>query len=338
MNIVTQIGLVLGLLLLIGLLIWQGAAEVLQLLANSGWNLLCLPLAWLPSLLPATQGWRILLASRHPPSFIHALLALWMGRAVNNLLPVATIGGEIAKARLIHFWGVKGVDAAASVMVDKVIQAISVALWGLVGVGCLLYLSEDRQLALYALLGFTLLAASAVGFLYLQKAGMLGLLSRLGGKLVKTTAWDDISVNAREIDAVVSEIYRKRANIIKATLLRTLGLLLETVEVWLACYLLGHPLGVLEALMLKSLTSTLRDIAFIIPNGYGIQEGAFILVGALLGIDANTSLAVSLAIRIRDLVFDPAGLLAFHQIESRQFALRRQSRQSGAGKQDISDA
>ena len=67
--------------------------------------------------------------------------------------------------------------------------------------------------------------------------------------------------------------------------------------------------------MLKSLTSTLTEIAFIIPNGYGIQEGAFILVGAILGIPPDNALVLSLAIRIRDFIFDPAGLIALHQFE-----------------------
>ncbi len=78
--------------------------------------------------------------------------------------------------------------------------------------------------------------------------------------------------------------------------------------------------------MLKSLTTTLSDIAFIIPNAYGIQEGAFILVGALVGLAPDEALAVSLAIRIRDLIFDPAGLLTFHQIEARQSVKRALAR------------
>ena len=96
---------------------------------------------------------------------------MWMGRAVNNLLPVATIGGEIAKARLITLWGIPGIDAAASVMVDKVMQAASVALWGLVGVGCLMASNRDSDLALYAFLGFAFLAVCAIGFFRIQKAG-----------------------------------------------------------------------------------------------------------------------------------------------------------------------
>ena len=328
MNILTQIGLVLGLILFITLLIWQGVIDVIQLLLTSGWSLLWLPLIWLPSFIPATQGWRVLFHPLEAPNFVPSLLAMWMGRAVNNLLPVATIGGEIAKARLITLWGVNGFDAAASVMVDKVVQAISVALWGLVGVCSLLYISENDVLAFYALFGFAILAGCAIGFLYVQKAGLLSLLSRVGGKLIKTEAWEGISFNAREIDSVILTIYANKRAMTWAIIYRTLALALQTTEVWLACYLLGHPIGILESIMLKSLSSTLSDVVFVIPNAYGIQEGAFILVGALVGLDANTSLAVSLAIRIRDLIFDPAGLIMLHRIESRQFIDAKKDKQS----------
>lgn len=325
MHILTYGGLALGLLLLIGLLIWQGAVEVINLLYISGWQLLFLPLIWLPNLLPATQGWRLLFQPSQIPSFRIALMAMWIARAVNNLLPVASLGGEIVKARLAHQHGSAGIDAAASVMVDKVVQAMSVALWGFTGVCCLLYLSDDTELALYAFSGFFILSLCAGGFLLVQKAGMLGFLAKIGGKLVKTESWEGISFNAREIDASIATVYGRKKQLFLALILRTLALMLQSAEVWLACYLLGYPVGILEAIMLRSLTATLTDIAFIIPNGYGIQEGAFILVGQLVGLDANAALAVSLSLRIRDVMLDPAGLMYLHHIESRAFSRRKRN-------------
>lgn len=326
MRMITQLGLALGLLILIALLVWQGVLDVVDLLITSGWQLLWLPLLWVPQFIPATQAWRILFKPLQQPGFVHALLAMWMGRAVNNMLPVATIGGEIVKARLVNFWGTPGINAAASVMVDKVIQALSVALWGLIGVCLLVYLTNNDQLALYAFIGFIILTACAVAFLYVQKAGFLGMLAALCGKLIKTEALEGISFNAREVDATVNDIYAHKRRIAIAVTLRTLALMFQTAEVWLACALLGHPIGVLEAIMLKSLTSTLSDVAFIIPNGYGIQEGAFIMVGTLVGLPTDVALAVSLAIRIHDLIFDPAGLMNLHRIESKQFVQRDKAR------------
>ena len=323
MRLLTQTGLVLGLALLIGLLVWQGFMDVLRLLLDSGWYLLLLPLAWFPVLLPATQGWRHLFMPGQAPTFSHALLALWMGRAVNNLLPVATIGGAVVKARLLLIWGASGVHAAAAVMVDKVVQAMALACWALTGALLLLYLLEDSTLFPYIAGGIVFLGFSATGMIILQRLGMLGTLAKLAGKLVKHEAWEEVKFSATEADQLVRALYGDKLKVLLATLYRLASLALHTFELWLACYLLGRPIDPVEALMLRSLTATLSDLAFIIPNAYGVQEGAFILIGALLGFDAEFSLALSLALRIRDLVFDPAGLLTLQQVESRRYFKHR---------------
>ena len=322
MRILTQAGLALGLMLLIGLLVWQGFLEVLNLLAASGWLLLTVPLVWLPSLLVATIGW-LRLFPPPAPRFLHGLLAMWVGRAVNDMLPVATIGGEIVKARLLVVHGYTGLDAAASVMVDKAIQALAVALWGCVGVLALLSLSGDYLpgggLARSAAIGFALLSVATLVFMRVQHLGLLGALAKLGGKLIKNENWAGLTVNARQVDERVRALYRNRRQVLGCLAYRAAALALQTLEVWLACYLLGRPIGALEAVMLKSLTATLSDIACIIPNADGVQEGAFIVIGAVLGLEPEVCLAVSLALRIRDLLLDPAGLLYLQRVESRRY-------------------
>lgn len=322
MALLTRIGLLLGLLLLIALILWQGAMEVFRLLMDSGWHLLWLPLVWLPYFLPITESWRYLFRPGEAPGFRHALLATWIGRAVNNTLPVASIGGEVVKARLLTIWGYSGIRASSSVIVDKTVQVIAVVLWGLTGVVLLLSLSLDDRLALYALGGFGFLTLSAAGLFYFQRAGMFGFLAHHGGKMLKVEGWEGVALSAREVDANVYESYLRRRRFVLACLVKAFGLALQTGEVWLGCYLLGHPISIVEAIMLKSLTSTLSDIAFIVPNAYGIQEGLFIALGSLIGLDPAVSLALSLALRIRDLLLDPAGLLALHHFESRHFIKR----------------
>ena len=323
MRFITQIGLVLGLSLLIGLLVWQGFMEVLQLLLDSGWYLLLLPLTWCPVLLPATQGWRQLFRPGQTPTFSHALVALWMGRAVNNLLPVASIGGEVVKARLLTIWGAGAAHAAASVMADKTVQALALACWALTGALLLAFLPGDDGLIPYAIGGILFLLFSAAGLIIIQRLGMLGALANLAGRLVQHEAWEGVQFSAAEADRLVRELYGSKRRILAATLYRLASLALHTFELWLACYLLGQPITALEALLLRSLTATLSDLAFIIPNAYGVQEGAFILIGALVGFDPGFSLAVSLSLRTRDLVFDPAGLLTLQQVESRRYFKRR---------------
>ena len=313
----------LGLVLLFGLLAWQGFSDVAQLLLASGWNLLLLPLVWFPTLILATQGWRQLFRPAERPPFSDSLLAQWMGRAVNNLLPVATIGGEVVKARLLILWGAGGVPAAASVMVDKVVQALALAGWALVGALLLLLLPEDNGLFPYIFGGIVLLLCGAGIFVFLQRLGLLGALARYGSALLKHELRHSISGSAAAVDQLVRTLYSRHGSILAATLYRFAHLALHTLELWLACQLLGQPLGLGEALLLRSLTAALSDLAFMVPNAYGVQEGAFIVIGALLGLEPGFCLALSLALRVRDLIFDPVGLLALQQVESHRYLQRR---------------
>jgi putative membrane protein len=242
-----------------------------------------------------------------------------MARAVNNLLPVASIGGELAKARLAFRWGHPATVATASVIVDKTVQVIAVILWGLCGVASLLYLSLDDRLAWLAMGGFGVLSVCLGGFFLVHRAGMLSFLAHLGEKLLRIESLNGVSVSARETDAEIMHIYRRHRPLLLAMGLRFLTLAVQAGEVWLGCLLLGYPIGMLEAVLLKSLTFTLSDIAFVIPNAYGVQEGVFILIGGLVGLSSEQALALSLALRIRDLVLDPAGLLVLHRIETRRW-------------------
>lgn len=324
MKRIALLGLFTGLFIFICLLIWQGILDVLNLLLSSGWGLLWLPVVWLPCFIPFAHSWRLCFLKEKIPPMQQALMGIWLGRAVNSLLPVATIGGEIVKARLIALWGGNVNDATASVMVDKTIQAFAVASWGLIGVGLLIYNASDQNLAILAFSGFVILAVSVTVFIYIQKAGIFGFMAKLGGAVIKTESWQGVSQNAIKVDELIKLHYQDRKRFYLATIIKTTGYMLQTTEVWLACYLLGHPLTLAEALMLKSLTATISDIAFIIPNAYGIQEGAFIMIGTLMGIDPELALAISLAIRVREITVDPAGLLIWHQIETRHL-IKRQS-------------
>ena len=316
-NIFSYIGLLIGLIVLVLLIAWQGFAEILNVLTGGGWLLLALPFIWLPSFIFQVYGWNYLFPVKRIPPFKELFLSLWMGRAINTLLPVATIGGEIAKARLLILWGRDGLDASASVMVDKAVQALALVPWAIIGTCLMLFLAMDNKLAMYIAIGTFILCLNVIGFMFLQRKGMFGFSAKLVGKFTSSDKWGQITNNAHQVDGIVRSLYSDKKRFSLSVFWRTVGLILSTAEVWLACYLLGYPISILEAVMLKSLTQIITDIAFVIPNGYGIQEGGFILIGSLVGLSPEVGLAVSLAIRIRELVFDLPGLILWHHIEVR---------------------
>lgn len=322
MRYLSYIGMLIGLAVMVILVAWQGLQQVFGILLGSGWALLLLPLIWLPNLLPAAASWRLLFDSQYRPSYPHILVALWMGRSVNSLLPVATIGGEVVKARVLTLWGTSGARATASVVVDKTVQVFALIIWGLIGVGLLVNIAADNHLASYALAGFAVLAVCIIGFAFAQHAGMFSFVVKFGGKFIKADYWNGLADGANAIDVTVREIYARGGDVLKSVLLRVVQLVIQSGEVWLACLLLGHPIGFFEAMLLKSLTSTISDVAFIVPNAYGVQEGAFMMIGTLLGMPADFSLAVSLAVRIREVFIDIPGLLAWQLVEGRTLLAR----------------
>ena len=324
MKVLSYLGLGVGIGLLIALLVWQGFGTVLGLLLDTGWSLLLLPLVWLPMLLPATLSWRMLFLPGRTPSFLQTLHALWMGRAVNTLLPVASVGGEVVKARLLVLWGVSGADATASVVVDKTVQVFAVLLLGLISALLLLRLAVDDALAAALLAGIVVLAAATAGFIVAQRAGLFGFATRTTARLTNSDFWKGLVEGAGEVDAVIGQLYRRSARIVVSTGLRLIAFTYPAVEVWLAAYLLGFPIGLLEAILLRGLSNTLSDIAFFVPNAYGVQEGAYIALGALVGMPAETALALSLATRIRELVVDAPGVIAWQHAEGQAFIRRRQ--------------
>jgi uncharacterized membrane protein YbhN (UPF0104 family) len=54
-----------------------------------------------------------------------------------------------------------------------------------------------------------------------------------------------------------------------------------------------------------------RNAAFLVPGGLGVQEGGFVLIGALFGVPPKQAIALSLIRRVRDIVLGLPGLVAW---------------------------
>ncbi len=100
------------------------------------------------------------------------------------------------------------------------------------------------------------------------------------------------------------------------------GLVVGTLEVWWGLSLLGHPVGFGEALAIEALTLAARQVAFFIPAGLGVQEAVIVLLGTSFGIDPQTSLALALVKRAREVLFGVPALLSWQWVEWRQMRRR----------------
>ncbi|GAB6845314.1 putative membrane protein [Methylorubrum rhodinum] len=243
---------------------------------------------------------------------------------VNVLLPVASVGGEVVGGRLLTFWGVAGSFAAASLLADMLIQvATQVAFTGL-GAGLLWRLPGEAAatLARWTAEAAAVAVAAVAAFFALQRLGSArGLERRLSGLLrrVLGASEPDAAAGPSVRDALDAVWARdRRGPLAQATLLHAAGWLLGAAEIWIVLACIGVEASLTEVLVLESLSQAIKSAAFPVPSGLGVQEGGFVFVGALFGLDAGIAIALSLAKRVPDVVLGLPALLVWQTLEARR--------------------
>lgn len=317
------LGLAVGLAIVVALVAWQGASTVLHLLASTDWRLALVAVFAVPQLLLSTASWRLLFPPDGAPRFALALLALWIGYSINLMLPVASLGGDVVRARLVAIWSGRPRDAVASAVVDKTVLVATLPVLGVIGTAALLRVVPDAG-SVPAAVGIVFLLASALVVLVLvQRAGIFAFLALRAVRLARRAGWDDLVSHASDLDSAIRALYSRPARVAASCGLRVLARLSLSGEVWLAARLLGHPITIADAVLLKSFTIVARAAAFPVPAGLGVQEGSFVALGALIGLPPDVALATSLATRVREIVSSVPGLLAWQTIEGRGLWRRR---------------
>src|SRR5260370_27208532 len=141
------IGGTCGFLLVVYLIIASGAADVAHSMLAIGWWLIPITLFHLVPLTLSALSWRELLPPPSRPHVITIFWIRWIRESINSLLPVASIGGDIAAVRLARLHGVPGVQAVASMVVDTTVGAATQLIFVMSGAALLLVRSTQRGAA-----------------------------------------------------------------------------------------------------------------------------------------------------------------------------------------------
>jgi putative membrane protein len=328
MKFAARIALIVGLGVMIALIAHEGALSILKLLSQAGWTLLWLvPLHGLPLLLDAA-GWRAILFAR-----CRLFTLFWIAivrQAVNGLLPVANIGGELVGIKLLARTGVDGAQAAASVIVEVLLTIVGQYLFVAAGVIFLLQITHSMRLTNELLLG---LAASApviaLLIVLLRHGSVFERLQRLARSLGPKVQSAGLLGRGGDVDATIRDLLRAHARLAKALSWQFAGLMAECLETWAALRCLGVSVGFPQALILESLTQAARQFIFIVPAGLGVQEIGLVAVGHLLGIGSDIAIALSLTKRMVRIVFGVPALLAWQWTDTRRALERARSRTEG---------
>jgi putative membrane protein len=296
----------LGVGVIAALVLWRGAGNIGDVLQAGGASLGWLVPWFLVCQACDTMGWGALLP-RHRRRFGQLYYATWVGSAVNWLLPVAQVGGDLLRIHLLSRTGELPV-VTATVVVDKTLQAATIVLFGLLGFVALSLAVGKVPNSGGVLLASTLIGLGVFVFYRLQHRGLFaGVLVRSG--IVARLKLERAHATATEIDAALRQCYGRRPALIRAVLLRVLHRLLMTGEVWLGLYFLGYPVTLFDSFVIQSLSQAVRSAAFLVPGAIGVQEGGIVLLAMVLGIDADVGLGLAIAKRARELLVGLPALL-----------------------------
>jgi hypothetical protein len=165
MKIFTRVAFVLGLAALCVLVIRNDIQSIASLLRQAGWLLLCLvPLHCVPLGLDV-MGWRVLLLERSRFATLFVIASI--REAINRLLPVANVGGEVVGARLLVLRGISYPAAVGSILVETALNILSQILFLILGLACLFHTTDRFELTgalIMAVAGAATIACCCSGF------------------------------------------------------------------------------------------------------------------------------------------------------------------------------
>jgi glycosyltransferase 2 family protein len=316
----TGLSLVLGLTgLLLGtaLIGWFGFGRVVDATISVGAGGFAMICAWQLVLFAALGlAWYVLL----PPDQNWRLWVLVWGRmvrdAAGNCLPFSLVGGFVLGARAVTLHGVPWPAATASTVVG--VTAEFLAQIGLVLIGLLILSarSPGYSMTLPVCLGLLAALISGLAFVWLQRGAtspLMRLSRRMLGNWVRN-ADAQMAAIQKELTAIYGAPWR----VALCTALHLLAWFGTGCASWIAFRLLGADIDFLGALGIEALLHALLATAILVPGYAGVQEAAYVGVGALFGQPPELSLGVSLLRRARDLALGIPILLIWQFVELRR--------------------
>jgi putative membrane protein len=318
-----------GVLLVIFLVVHSGAAGVASAMLLLGWWLIPITLFHVVPLFLGSLSWRALMPPTSRIPVFTAVWIRWIRESINSLLPVAGVGGDVVGARLAHRRGLPGVEAAASMVVDITVGVVTQLIFVVAGAALLIARfgglgSVPAARAL--LIGVGALATLVAVFVGLQHRSLFLRFASFARR-VAPGKWPSVFTgSASATDEAIVATYRRVLAFLRANVLRLVGWAASAGEIWLLMRCLHKPFSAADSFVLESLTSGVSAVAFMVPGALGAQEGGFVVFGALMGLSADTALAISLSKRVREFLLGLPGLFVWQAVEGHYVLRRREDR------------
>ena len=248
-------------------------------------------------------------------SFLACLFSRWIRDGATTLVGPA-IGEGISARALAVLGGGGGGAAAAATIVDVAIEALSQAVYTLVAFALLFPHLGAGQTLKWVLI----VAASLLPVMLMFAVSMSPRALAIGQRLGETVArlFGAKPGSGFDLARAVGGVYGKPGKVAAASALHLVAWTTGAAQVWLIGRAIGAPITLWDGVALHGLVCAARSAAFMVPWAAGVQEGGFLLVGAVLHLSPATAIAMSLVLRGRDVVLGAPAILIWYAAEARR--------------------
>jgi len=193
-----------------------------------------------------------------------------------------------------------------------------IASWLFAVLGVVLLMSFDATAADYQRVILALLLSVPIPLVLARLLGSGSLFGRVQSLIVRFAGVRTPPAGAAALDSALRSSLQRGNGLVAAGALQFAALASGSLEIWFALRLFGQPVGFATALILESMIQAFRHVAFMVPASLGVQETVLVVFGHILGVGAESAIAVSLVKRLREVTYGVASLVSWQWMEGRR--------------------
>lgn len=326
----------LGLTLLIGGAVWVGMDSIVQSFSSVGIKGLLILSSWqVIVILLLSYAWHVICPDI---GMLRLIWARFLRESAATCLPFSQVGGILLSIRAVCFRGYRYIKnpkdlsiahAVSSNIVDITTETLGQIVFIIVGI-CFLIIGQYHEtlqnitvpgtklnLKWFIIIGIFFLLIGSISLIWSQRQGS-ALIKKLVNFLSKNIAqqWEDqVNANADSFQNSINQIWSNPKNVLLSCIIHLIGWLAGAIGTWLCYKFLGASINIQEAVIIEAFVCVALSIGFLVPASVGIQEGAYVLLGSIFGIDPHLSFSLSLLRRARDILIGVPTLLLWQITE-----------------------
>lgn len=277
-------------------------------LVETGWGIFFVVAVYWVGFAVDTVAWQLTLPNTRLN--FHWLYDLWkvrmVGAAFGKMLPFSAFGGAPIKGYLLKkHYGIRYREGAASIILIESTHLISMILFMASGVLFILFDSNlPESYYTFSVVSLSALTVGIFAFYIIQRLKLISVASEWVSRRHFGRGLEKFLSHLQDFDDRLVQFYtQQRSKFFGALGLNLANWYLGALEVYVILYFLGHPVTVVESIILETLVELVRAGTFFIPATLGTQEAAFLLAtGAITGQPA-LGVATALMRRVREIVW-----------------------------------